>query len=395
MSQHTDESATADPYDYDVFISYSTKDKAWVRGELLTRLRKAGLRICIDYENFRPGAPAIKEMERAAKTSRKTLLVLTPNYLKSRWAEFERYLLQIEDPTNTDLRLLPVLKEACELPSSISYLSHVNFTDPEELDIAWKQLFRAFGIVEAEAAPSQEETPQQWFLAHPYGMPPNFTGRVAERQLLSDWLNNGTQPLLVLLALGGFGKSALTWHWLLHDVAKRDWPVVVWWSFYEEKAGFDNFVFATLEYLSGQEPEGLKPAERVRKLLEYVRQHRVLLVLDGFERELRAYGNLGAAYQGDGERDIADAGRDCINPGAEWFLRNLASLPKLQGKVLMSSRLRPRPVEVTGGALLLGCLEEELTQMQAADAVAFFRVQGIRGNRGEIEQACGAYGFHP
>ncbi|MGK7909936.1 MAG: TIR domain-containing protein [Synechococcus sp.] len=391
---HSPTDTAANTYDYDVFISYSSADKKWVRGELLTRLRKAGLRVCIDYEDFRPGAPAIKEMERAAMTSRKTLLVLTPNYLKSGWTEFERYLLQTQDPTNTELRLLPVLKEACDLPPSISYLSHVNFTDPEELDIAWKQVFRAFGIVEGEAAPPQEETPHQWFLAHPYGMPPYFTGRTAERQLLSKWLNHGTQPLLVLRALGGFGKSALTWHWLLHDVEERDWSEVVWWSFYEEKAGFDNFVSATLAYLK-QKPEGLNPSERVRRLLEYLQQHRILLVLDGFERELRAYGNLGAAYQGDGERDIADAGRDCINPGAEWFLRNLASLPKLQGKVLMSTRLRPRPVEVTGGELLLGCQEEELTQMQAADAVEFFEVQGIRGNRGEIEQACGVYGFHP
>ena len=226
-------------------------------------------------------------------------------------------------------------------------------------------------------------------------MPPYFTGRDAERQLLSDWLHQGPQPLLVLRALGGFGKSALTWHWLLHDVTERDWPVVVWWSFYEEKAGFDNFVAATLAYLRGRQPKDLNPSERVRRLLEYVRQHRILLVLDGFERELRAYGSLGAAYQGDGDREIADAGRDCINPGAEWFLRNLASLPRLQGKVLMSTRLRPRPVELTGGALLLGCREEELTQMPAADAVVFFRVQGIRGNWGEIEQACGAYGFHP
>ncbi|MEL7086611.1 MAG: TIR domain-containing protein, partial [Cyanobacteria bacterium J06597_1] len=385
----------AETYDYDVFISYSHADKGWVRGELLTRLQNAGLKVCIDFEDFRPGAPSIKEMERAAMTSRKTLLVLTPNYVKSGWTEFERYLLQNQDPTNTDLRLLPVLKEACDLPPSISYLSHVNFTDPDELDIAWKQVFRAFGIEEVEAAPPQEETPKQWFLAHPYGMPPYFTGRVAERKLLSEWLNQDPQPLLVLRALGGFGKSALTWHWLLHDVAERDWPVVVWWSFYEEKAGFDNFVYKTLAYLSGQEPQDLKPSERVRQLLEYVRQHRILLVLDGFERELRAYGNLGAAYQGDGEREIADAGRDCINPGAEWFLRNLASLPQLQGKVLMSTRLPPRPVEVTGGALLLGCREEVLTQMQPADAVAFFRVQGIRGNRGEIEQACRAYGFHP
>ena len=382
-------------YEYDVFISYCTADKAWVRGELLTRLRKAGLKIWIDIDNVELGKSAIEDLEDALAKSKKTLLILTPDYLKSKWTAYERYIIQSIDPVNDRGRLIPILKDPCDLPTSIGFLNYANFTDPEELDIAWKQVFRAFGIVEGEATPPQQDTPKPWFLAHPYGMPPYFTGRVTERQLLSDWLNHGTQPLLVLRALGGFGKSALTWHWLLHDVAERDWPLVVWWSFYEEKAGFDNFVFATLAYLSGREAEDLNPSERVRQLLEYVRQQRILLVLDGFERELRAYGNLEAAYQGDGEREIADAGRDCINPGAEWFLRNLASLPRLQGKVLMSTRLRPRPVEVTGGTLLQGCREEVLTQMDEADAVAFFRVQGIRGNRGEIEQACGAYGFHP
>ena len=397
MSNRPADTAASNPYEYDVFISYSTADKAWVRGELSTRLKKAGLKVCIDYEDFRAGAPAIKEIERAATTSRKTLLVLTPNYLESVWTEFERYLLQTQDPNNRELRLLPVLKEACDLPPSIGYLSYVNFTDPEELGIAWRQVFRAFGIVEGKVEAPQEKTPKQWQLFHPYGMPPHFTGRVAERQMLSDWLQDTTQPLLVLRALGGFGKSALTWHWLLNDVErqKQNWSRVVWWSFYEEKAGFDNFVYATLAYLSGQKPEGLNPSGRVARLLEYLRQHRILLVLDGFERELRAYSSLGAAYQGDGEQEIADAGRDCVNPYAEQFLRSVAILPKLQGKVLMSTRLRPRPVEVTGGALLMGCREVELTQMQAADAVTFFRVQGIRGNRGEIEQAWRAYGFHP
>ncbi|WP_299492603.1 TIR domain-containing protein [Acaryochloris sp. IP29b_bin.137] len=399
---HSPTDTDAATYDYDVFISY-----IWVRGELLTRLQKAGLKVWIDVDNVELGKPAIQDLEDALAKSQRTLLVLTPDYLKSKWTTYERYILQSIDPVNDRGRLIPILKEPCALPTSIGFLNYADFTVSDELDIAWRQLFRAFGIVEAEAAPPQEETPKPWFLAHPYGMPRYFTGRDAERQLLSDWLNQGTQPLLVLRALGGFGKSALTWHWLLHDVTEGDWPMVVWWSFYEEKAGFDNFVYETLvklrRWLSADlkrservnQPEDLNPSERVRQLLEYVRQHRILLVLDGFERELRAYGNLGAAYQGDGERDIADAGRDCINPGAELFLRSLASLPKLQGKVLMSTRLRPRPVEVTGGELLQGCREVELTQMQAADAVAFFRVQGIRGNRGEIKQACRAYGFHP
>ena len=121
----------------------------------------------------------------------------------------------------------------------------------------------------------------------------------------------------------------------------------------------------------------------------------------------------GAAYQGDeveensatpvdrGGRAVAageqsgDAGRDCISPLAEDFLRGMASLPNLQGKVLMTTRLRPRAVEVTGGLLLQGCREAELTQMEPEDAVAFFQKQGIRGGRAEIEQICGAYGYHP
>ena len=394
MSSSPTDTAAA-TYDYDVFISYSTADKAWVRGELLTRLRKVGLKIWIDVDNVELGKPALQDLEDALANSQRTLLVLTKDYLESQWTTYERYILQAIDPVNNRGRLIPILKEPCDLPTSIGFLNYANFTVPDELDIAWKQVFRAFGIVETEASPPQEYTPKQWLLAHPYGMPPYFTGRKAERQLLNDWLKQGPQPLLVLRALGGFGKSALTWHWLLHDVAERDWPGVVWWSFYEEQAGFDNFVYSTLTYLRGQEPEDLKPAERVKLLLEYLSQQRILLVLDGFERELRAYSSLGAAYQGDGEQDIAAAGRDCINPGAEWFLRSLASLPKLQGKVLMSTRLRPRPVELIGGALLLGCREVALTQMDPADAVAFFRAQGIRGNRGEIEQACGAYGFHP
>ncbi|MEM6449230.1 MAG: TIR domain-containing protein [Cyanobacteria bacterium P01_D01_bin.105] len=384
-------------YEYDVFISYSRQDKAWVLGELAPRLQKAGLKTCIDIDDFRAGAPAIKEIRRAIKTSRKTLLVLSPNYLESKWTELERYLPQTKDPLNEELRIIPFLYESCNLPEDIAYLSYIDFTD--DVDLAWRQLFRAFGI-DLTAKQAKANQPKQWLLAHPYAMPPHFTGRVAERQMLSQWLNEDTQhPLMVLRALGGFGKSALTWHWLLNDVDKRRWPRVVWWSFYEAQAEFDNFVATTLGYLMRRGPKEvvkeLKPRERVGALLNCLQQPGTLLVLDGYERELRAYSNMGAAYQGDGEATVADEGRDCVNPDADDFFRKLCSLPNLQSKVLMSTRLRPRSMEVTGGMLLAGCKEEELTQMQPADAVALFRALGIRGNRNEIEQACGAYGFHP
>jgi len=111
-------------FTYDIFISYSSKDKDWVRGDLLKRLQAAGLRVCIDYRDFRPGAPSVKEMERAVLTSRKTLLILTPAYLNSAWTEFEALMLQTLDPANQNLRLIPLLKEM--RPAATPQVSHLS-----------------------------------------------------------------------------------------------------------------------------------------------------------------------------------------------------------------------------------------------------------------------------
>ena len=74
-------------YEFDVFISYAREDKAWVHGELLTRIKQAGLKPYIDIHDFKPGPPTINEMERGIQTNRKTIMVLTPNYIDSDWCQ--------------------------------------------------------------------------------------------------------------------------------------------------------------------------------------------------------------------------------------------------------------------------------------------------------------------
>jgi hypothetical protein len=64
-------------YQYDVFLSYSSDDRDWVRGELLQRLEDSGIKICIDFRDFIIGMPAIKNMEQAVLTSCKTLLTIS------------------------------------------------------------------------------------------------------------------------------------------------------------------------------------------------------------------------------------------------------------------------------------------------------------------------------
>src|SRR5882672_10171278 len=93
-------------FEYDVFISYSSHDKEWVRDELLKIIEEAGLRAFIDFCVFKGGAPSIKEMERGVSTCRKTLLVLTPDYIESEWCEIESIMLHTLDPANRNLRLI-------------------------------------------------------------------------------------------------------------------------------------------------------------------------------------------------------------------------------------------------------------------------------------------------
>lgn len=146
------------PFAYDVFISYSSQDKSWVRGELLPKLDAAGLKTFIDFRDFDIGAPSITEMERGVLTSRKTLLVLTPAYLKSQWTEFENLMLQSSDPANRLRKLIPLLKEKCELPLRIGMLTYVDFTDPNELDLAWKKLLRGLAAPDVTVAPPSAPT---------------------------------------------------------------------------------------------------------------------------------------------------------------------------------------------------------------------------------------------
>ena len=179
---------------------------------------------------------------------------------------------------------------------------------------------------------------------------------------------------------------------ITHDVDIKEFPKVLWWSFYEGDASFEHFIEETLKYLKLDVLPSKR--EQVDALLNGMRSQKVLLIMDGFERALRAYSSMSAAYQGDEEPKLDDTQLDCVDVNAELFLKGICSLPNIKGKVLMTTRLTPRAIKPRG-EFMLGCREFELNAMQKADAVEFFHKQGIKGNRGEIEFACEPYGYHP
>jgi hypothetical protein len=146
------------------------------------------------------------------------------------------------------------------------------------------------------------------YIAHPYTLlqVKGFIGRKPELEMLTDWI---TKPefkditIFNIIAIGGMGKSALTWTWF-NEITPQEtkWAGQIWWSFYESDATFENFVARTLAYISGRSFEELKNmpfTDQQNALLNILNQEPYLLVLDGLERILIAYARQDAAFISD------------------------------------------------------------------------------------------------
>ena len=113
---------------YDVFVSYAAADRVWVWEWLVPQLKEANLKVCIDYESFDVGVPLVVNLERAILQSRHTVLVITPAWTESAWADLDAVLTQTLDPANWRSRTIPLLVERCAPPLRIAMLTYADFT---------------------------------------------------------------------------------------------------------------------------------------------------------------------------------------------------------------------------------------------------------------------------
>src|SRR6185437_5036931 len=122
-----------------------------------------------------------------------------------------------------------------------------------------------------------------------------FVGRAAELQTLSGWAApEDPHPMLLFEAIGGTGKSMLTWEWTLNqaNAARADWAGTFWYSFYEKGAVTADFCRRALAYTTGQPLKTFddkRQAELSDLLIRQLQTRPWLLVLDGVERILVAY----------------------------------------------------------------------------------------------------------
>jgi hypothetical protein len=185
--------------------------------------------------------------------------------------------------------------------------------------------------------------PPAFYADPPYIGSHKFVGRRAQLDILSDWAAPADQhPVLLFDAIGGSGKSMLTWEWTNRhatQIPTRDWAGRFWYSFYERGAIMADFCGRALVYMT-REPldslKKLKTPELGERLLHHLRARPWLVVLDGLERVLVAYHRSDAAQTLDEEANQPTdqiAHRDpcaAIRPEDDDLLRALAAAPPFE-----------------------------------------------------------------
>lgn len=76
---------------FDAFVSYSSKDEAWVAEELAPMLEHGdpSYKLCLHYRDFPVNALIADTIVQAVESSRRTIMVLSENFIKSEWCRFE------------------------------------------------------------------------------------------------------------------------------------------------------------------------------------------------------------------------------------------------------------------------------------------------------------------
>ena len=115
----------------DFFVSYTSADKAWAEWIGFV-LEEEGFTVVIQAWDFRPGSNFVLEMQRAATEADRTIMVLSPDYLKSQFASPEWAAAFAEDPQGLKRKLVPIVVRQCQALGLLSSIVHISLVDKEE-----------------------------------------------------------------------------------------------------------------------------------------------------------------------------------------------------------------------------------------------------------------------
>jgi tetratricopeptide (TPR) repeat protein len=277
------------------FISYTQADRAWAEW-IAWQLEEAGYSVIIQAWDFRPGDNFVSDMQKATAEAERTIAVLSPDYLASKFTEAEWTAAFANDPTGEKGLLIPVRVRDFELKKGllpqIVYIDLVNIDEPRAKERLLSDVKRERAKPSVKPVfPGASRTPSQRIVSKQPRFPgtpapiwnvprrrnPNFTGCEELLSQIHAGLASGYP--VALYGLGGVGKTQIALEYAYRYATDYD---IVWWVHADTADTLiaDTAALATPLELPAQKRKELSRIAKV-VMQELAHKQRWLVIYDG------------------------------------------------------------------------------------------------------------------
>ncbi|NEJ03104.1 toll/interleukin-1 receptor domain-containing protein [Rhizobium ruizarguesonis] len=173
----------------DFFISYTGADQQWAEWIGFV-LEEKGFTTTLQAWDFRPGSNFVMEMQIASSSARRTIMVLSSDYLDSKFASPEWAAAFLDDPMGFNEKLVPVMVRPCNPIGLLGTIVQIRLTDLDEAEAVERLLA---GVDQARAKPSSRPA----FPGAALNYPPEFPGTTDQAEERTTSFRGGIPKLRV------------------------------------------------------------------------------------------------------------------------------------------------------------------------------------------------------
>lgn len=116
----------------DFFVSYNRADRSWAEW-IAWQLEEKGYSTVLQAWDFRPGSNFVLEMQKASAECRRTIAIMSPDYLTAEFTQPEWAAAFGKDPKGDSRTLLPVKIRDCQLEGLLPQIVCINLVGLSEL----------------------------------------------------------------------------------------------------------------------------------------------------------------------------------------------------------------------------------------------------------------------